>query len=88
MAFISVKKFQIFQNIDIIVRSISLYEIDQILQQKAKANLSEDPQEIQELIQKNLSIEYHEFKDVFSKAKSNELLSYWTYDHKIILKAP
>ena len=88
MTFISVKKFQTFQNTDIILRNISLYEIDQILQQKAKANSSKDPQEIQELIQKNLSIEYHEFKDVFSKAKSNKLSPYWTYDYKIILKAP
>ena len=42
MAFINVKKFQTFQNTDTILGSISLYEIDQILQQKAEA-IHKDP---------------------------------------------
>ena len=59
-----------------ILRSISLYKIDQILQEKAEMELPKDSEETQELIQKKLLREYHEFKDVFSKAKSNELPPY------------
>ena len=71
-----------------ILGSISLYKIDQILQEKAERELPEDSEETQELIQRKLPKEYHKFKDIFSKAKSNELPSHQTYDHKIILKAP
>ena len=71
-----------------ILESISLYKIDQILQLKAERELPEDSEKTQELIQRKLSKEYHEFKDVFSKAKSNELPPHQTYNHKIILKAP
>ena len=88
MAFINTKKFQAFQNKDVILRSISLYKIDQILQEKAETELPKNSEETQKLIQKKLSREYHEFKDIFSKAKSNELPLYQTYDHKIILEAP
>ena len=87
MTFINTKKFQAFQNKDMILKNISLYKIDQILQEKAEIELSEDSEETQELIQKKLPREYYEFKDIFSKAKSNELSSHQTYDHKIILKA-
>ena len=60
----------------------SLYKIDQILKEK-QGPTKETTESEEELITKMLPKVYAEFKDVFSKAASEELPPHRPYDHKI-----
>ena len=64
----------------------SIYEIDQILQEKSEDPL--DDAETQALIQARLPSCYSQFQDVFSKAASDQLPPHRSYDHKITLHEP
>src|SRR5437868_3465920 len=68
----------------------SLYEIDRIIEQKEAEVIRADDTEKeianQKLIKQKLSCQYHDFKDVFLKATSNQLLSHRLYDLKIELE--
>ena len=65
----------------------SLYKINQIIKDKealAYNQLSGESKLIdKELVEQKLLYQYQEFKDVFSKAVSNILLSYQPYNYKI-----
>ena len=67
------------QNVEF--RSISLYEINCILEEQLKAEGQEDKQVAQELLQQHAS-----YTDVFFKAASDILLIHRPHDHKIILE--
>ena len=62
-------------------RSISLYEIDRILEEQLKAEGQDDKQVAQELLQWHAS-----YTDVFFKAASDILPIHRPHDHKIILE--
>src|SRR5277367_5336065 len=68
----------------------SLYEIDRIIEQKEIEAIREDSaqQELtnEELIEQKLPQQYHDFKDVFSKAASDALAPHREYDLKIELE--
>ena len=62
-------------------RSISLYEIDRILEEQLQAEGQDDKQVAQELLQWHAS-----YTDIFFKAASDILLIHRPHDHKIILE--
>jgi hypothetical protein len=66
--------------------SVSLYEIDRMIEEKKEQGQpKKDNADIEALIKKHLPGLYREFKDVFSEAASNELPPHRSYDHKIEL---
>ena len=67
------------QNVEF--RSISLYEINCILEEQLKAEGQDNKQVVQELLQWHAS-----YTDVFFKAASDILLIHRPHDHKIILE--
>ena len=67
------------QNIEF--RSISLYEINRILEKQLKAEGQDNKQVTQELLQ-----QHADYTDVFSKTASDILLIHRPHDHKIILE--
>ena len=68
----------------------SLYEIDRIIEQKEIEAIQKDSAEQEltneELIEQKLPRQYHDFKDVFSKAASDTLAPHRKYDLKIELE--
>ena len=64
--------------------STSLYEIDRILEERQTPT---DEETDEQCIERLLLKEYAEFRDVFSKAASDILLLYRSYDHRIQLEA-
>ena len=62
-------------------RSISLYEINWILEEQLKAEGQDNKQVAQELLQRHA-----DYTDVFFKAASDVLLVHRPHDHKIILE--
>ena len=65
--------------------STSLYEIDQILEERTVQEIQED-QDYQEQLESRLPIQYREFMDVFSKEAADKLPPHRSYDHKIELE--
>jgi hypothetical protein len=80
---IRVAGFQrLFQRQDNTIFATSLYEVDCVIEEK----LAEQAKADNQLIEQKLSAQYCSFKDVFSKAKSDQLLPYQEYNHKIQLE--
>ena len=64
----------------------SLYEIDQIIEDKQLEEQQAEEMAEQELIQQQLPQQYQEYSDVFSKAASDELPPHWSNDYQIHLE--
>ncbi|OBT81225.1 hypothetical protein VE02_10361 [Pseudogymnoascus sp. 03VT05] len=62
----------------------SIYEMDQIIQDKE----SEEDDETISLIREKLPYLHRKYTDVFSKSESNKIPPHRIYDHKIQLEAP
>lgn len=67
------------------VFSTSLYEIDRILEEKARER-EPDPESNEAKVERLLPKRYHDIKDVFSQAASDELPPHRENDHKIELE--
>lgn len=66
------------------VGTTSLCEIDKIIERKkAEEMMPDDEPDLVEAARRVVPIEYHEFLNVFSKAKSNELLPEGKANHRI-----
>jgi hypothetical protein len=63
----------------------SLYEIDQILEERTVQEIQED-QDYQAQVDSKLPSQYREFADVFSKEAADKLPPYRLYDYKIKLE--
>ena len=71
IAMIRVAGFQrLIQRQDNIIFSTSLYKINCVIEEK----LAEQAEADNQLIEQKLPAQYYSFKDVFSKAKSDQLL--------------
>ena len=75
--------FNIYQK-DNKVFIISLYKINQIINNREEKLAKETDKELVKCL---LSTSYINYKDVFLKAALDKLPPYWTYDHKIQLEA-
>jgi hypothetical protein len=64
------------------VFTTSLYEIDKLIEEKTC--LQEETPE--QLVERQLPTQYADYKDVFSKAASDQLPPHRSYDHKIQLE--
>jgi len=65
----------------------SLYEIDRIIEEKEGiTTLAKDTLTADQLVDQKLPAAYNEYRDVFSKAASDQLPPHRSYDHKIILE--
>ena len=65
------------------VFTTSLYEINKLIKEKTQA-LKEETAD--QLVERKLLKEYADYKDVFSKAASDQLAPHRSYDYKILLK--
>jgi hypothetical protein len=70
---------RLFQCQDNTIFVTSLYKVDCVIEEK----LTEQAETDNQLIKQKLSAQYYSFKDVFSKAKSDQLSLYQKYNHKI-----
>jgi hypothetical protein len=64
------------------VFTTSLYKIDRLIKEKTSL-LEETPEQ---LVEYCLPAQYSDYKDVFSKAISDQLVPYWLYNYKIQLE--
>jgi hypothetical protein len=66
------------------VFTTSLYEIDKLIEEKTQLLLEEEA--LEQLVERKLPAVYADYKDVFSKAASDQLPPHRLYDHKIQLE--
>jgi hypothetical protein len=59
-----------------------LYKIDRLIEEKTSL-LEETPEQ---LVERRLPVYYSDYKDIFSKAVSDQLVPYWLYNYKIQLE--
>ena len=64
------------------VFTTSLYKIDRLIEEKT--SLLEET--LEQLVERRLPVCYTDYKDVFSKAVSDQLVPYRLYDYKIQLE--
>jgi hypothetical protein len=64
------------------VFTTSLYKIDRLIEKKT--SLLEET--LEQLVERQLPACYTDYKDIFSKAVSDQLAPYWLYDYKIQLE--